>query len=76
MILRKPFSVRRKTDASQRRTMVPFCQLVTRRVRMRAPACGLSIMLVVARQRCSVSGRARWLEASALLMVTAILSLN
>jgi hypothetical protein len=28
--------------------MEPFCQLVTRRVRMRTPACGLSMMLVVA----------------------------
>jgi hypothetical protein len=48
MILRKFFSVRRKAEAIQRRAIEPFCQLVARRVRMRNPACGHSMQLVVA----------------------------
>ena len=57
MILRKFFSVLRKAEAIQRRAIAPFCQFVTRRVRMRTPACGLSMILVVARQRCSEGGK-------------------
>src|ERR1019366_8697429 len=56
MILRKFFSVLRKAEAIQRLTIEPFCQFVMRQVRMRTPACGLSMMLVVARQRCNEGG--------------------
>ena len=57
MILRKFFSVLRKAEAIQRLAIEPFCQFVTRRVRMRTPACGLSMIFVVARQRCSEGGK-------------------
>src|ERR1017187_10721410 len=56
MILRKFFSVLKKAEAIHRLTIEQFCQFVTRRVRMRIPACGLSMMLVVARQRCNLGG--------------------
>ena len=56
MMLLKRFSVLRNAEAIQRNTILPFCQWVTRRVWMRTPACGLSMMLVVARQRCSAGG--------------------
>ncbi len=52
----KRFSVLRKTAAIQRKTLLPLCQGVTLRVRMRTPARGVSMMLVVARQRCSAGG--------------------
>jgi hypothetical protein len=52
-------SVRRKAEAIQRKTMLPFGQGVTRRPWMRTPVCGLSMMLVVARQRPSEGGTSR-----------------
>src|SRR5438034_1404348 len=52
MIFRKFFSVGRKAEAAQRFTMPPSRQRQTRRVLMRTPDCGLSIIFVVAKQRC------------------------
>ena len=56
MIRLNRFSVLMKAEAIQRKTILPFCQWVTRRVWIRTPACGLSMMLVVARQRCNAGG--------------------
>jgi hypothetical protein len=56
MMRRKFFSVARNEAAAQRWTMAASRQRHTRRVRMRTPDCGLSIKLVVARQRCSDRG--------------------
>src|SRR6516225_129601 len=56
MILRKFFSVASSAEAIQRFTMPLSRQRQTRRVRKRTPAWGLSMMLVVARQRCSEGG--------------------
>ncbi len=49
----KRFSALRTAAAIQRKTLLPFFQGVTLRVRMRTPARGVSMMLVVARQRCN-----------------------
>ena len=46
----------RKLEATQRWTMAASRQRHTRRVRNLTPACGLSMRLVVARQRCSEAG--------------------
>jgi hypothetical protein len=56
MMRRKFFSAARNDAAAQRSTMAASRQRQTRRVRMRTPDCGLSITLVVARQRCSDEG--------------------
>lgn len=56
MILRKFFSVASSAEAIQRFTMPLSRQRQTRRVRKRTPAWGLSMILVVARQRCSEGG--------------------
>jgi hypothetical protein len=56
MMRSKRFSVLRKAEAIQRKTILPFCQWVTLRVWMRTPTCGLSMMLVVVRQRSSAGG--------------------
>ena len=56
MIFRKFFSVANKAEAIQRFTMPVSRQRQTRRVRMRTPEWGLSITLVVAKQRCSEGG--------------------
>lgn len=53
---RSATDVEAKVEAIQRRAIEPFSQFVRRRVRMRTPACGLSMMLVVARQRCNEGG--------------------
>jgi hypothetical protein len=52
MMRRKLFSVARNELATQRCTILPSFQRLTRFVRILTPACGLSITLVVARQRC------------------------
>ena len=62
MILRKFFSVARKADAIQRFTIPLSRQRQTRRVRIRTPECGLSMMFVLARQRCSEGGTSRRLR--------------
>src|SRR5208282_25705 len=51
MIRRKCCSVISKAEAAQRRTIFPSRQRHTRRVRNRTPLWGLSIRLVVTRQR-------------------------
>ena len=56
MMRRKFFSVARKEAAAQRWTIAASRQRHTRRVRRRTPDCGLSIKLVVARQRCNDGG--------------------
>jgi len=56
MILRKFFSVANKAEAIQRFTMPVSRKRQTRRVRMRSQKGGLSMTLVVAKQRCSEGG--------------------
>src|SRR5438477_9271613 len=56
MIFRKFFSVASSADAIQRFTMPLSRQRQTLRVRIRTPAWGLSMTLVVAKQRCSEAG--------------------
>src|SRR5712671_3145979 len=56
MIFRKFFSVASRADAIQRFTMPLSRQRQTLRVRIRTPAWGLSMTLVVAKQRCSEAG--------------------
>ena len=56
MILRKLFSASSSEAATQRWTMSASRQRVTRSVRRRTPALGLSMMLVVAKQRHSDGG--------------------
>ena len=50
------FSMARKLAATQRSTMALSRQRQMRRVRIRTPDCGLSIRLVVARQRSKEAG--------------------
>src|ERR1700694_3942701 len=66
MILRNDFSISKNAAADQRAGM-PGRQRHTRRVRSRTPECGLSTMLLVARQRCRERG------ISSRLMVKAFL---
>ena len=56
MMRRKFLSVARNEAATQRSTIEASRQRHTWRVRIRTPDCGLSITLVVARQRCSDGG--------------------
>ena len=56
MIFRKFFSVASRADAIQRFTMPLSRQRQTLRVRIRTPAWGLSMTLVVAKQRCNEAG--------------------
>ncbi len=57
------FFVARKADTAQRGTILPPCQRLTRRVRIRTPECGLLIRFVVTRQHRSDG------ESSSRLMV-------
>ena len=56
---RKLPSTARKAEATQRRTILPFFQQLTRRVLIRTPEYGLSMMLVLARHRHNEAGSSR-----------------
>ena len=65
--LRKLFSASKNDDATQRNTIWTSRQRVTRRVLRRTPSGGLSMMLVVAKQRCSGGGNAQTIDGKAFL---------
>jgi hypothetical protein len=62
--LLKFFSADKNAEAVQRRTIFLFFQRLTLPVLRRTPPFGLSMVLVVARQRIKVGGKPKWFKVN------------